>query len=183
MSNLTKEVKISRFSLLDGHYHGLHIAFVNPNTNVWYSDEMLYDWCNNEDEAVVILLNNFVEAYYSDYFTIISVEQLKLKVTEGFRRLRENDYIVGYMDICLIPQGPHFSCKMKQNDDDTTKSSGEGGISQSKVQQKLAFIEKENKIMTFFEDNKCSVCLSSYKDILDDNLHIVIPSCGHPLCC
>ena len=37
--------------------------------------------------------------------------------------------------------------------------------------------------MKFFEDNTCSVCLSSYKEILDDNLHIVIPTCGHPLCC
>ena len=37
--------------------------------------------------------------------------------------------------------------------------------------------------MKFFEENKCSVCLSSYKEVLDENLHIVVPSCGHPLCC
>ena len=37
--------------------------------------------------------------------------------------------------------------------------------------------------MKFFVENKCSVCLSSYKEITDDNLHIVIPTCGHPLCC
>ena len=37
--------------------------------------------------------------------------------------------------------------------------------------------------MTFFEDNKCSVCLSRYKEVLDENNHIVIPACGHPLCC
>ena len=34
-----------------------------------------------------------------------------------------------------------------------------------------------------FEDNECCVCLSNYKEILDEDLHIVIPSCGHPLCC
>ena len=37
--------------------------------------------------------------------------------------------------------------------------------------------------MKFFEDKKCSVCLSIYKEILDEDLRIVAPSCGHPLCC
>ena len=37
--------------------------------------------------------------------------------------------------------------------------------------------------MNFFEENQCSVCLSSYKEVLDENRHIVIPNCGHPLCC
>ena len=37
--------------------------------------------------------------------------------------------------------------------------------------------------MKFFEENKCSVCLSSYNEILEGKLQIVIPSCGHPLCC
>ena len=37
--------------------------------------------------------------------------------------------------------------------------------------------------MKFLEDNKCSVCLNNFKKIFDDNLHIVVPSCGHPLCC
>ena len=37
--------------------------------------------------------------------------------------------------------------------------------------------------MKFFENNKRSVCLSNYKEILDEDLHVVVPSCGHPLCC
>ena len=37
--------------------------------------------------------------------------------------------------------------------------------------------------MKSFELNQCSVCLSNYKEILDDNHHIVISSCGYPLCC
>ena len=72
----------------------------------------------------------------------------------------------------------------------SSKSSAENEISQSEVQQKLAIVENDMKFfvrfyeaMKFFEDNKCSVCLSNYKEILDDDLHIVIPYCGHPLCC
>ena len=47
-------------------------------------------------------------------------------------------------------QQPHFSCKMNKNGDDTTQSSGVYAISQSEVQQKLAIVEKENKVMNFF---------------------------------
>ena len=56
-------------------------------------------------------------------------------------------------------------------------------ISQSELKQKIATVAKDSKVMKFFEDNKCSVRLSSYKEVLDENLHIVVPSCGHPLCC
>ena len=27
------------------------------------------------------------------------------------------------------------------------------------------------------------MCLCNYKDIVDEDLHIVVPRCGHPLCC
>ena len=37
--------------------------------------------------------------------------------------------------------------------------------------------------MRFFNKNQWSVCLSSYKEILDEDLHNVVPYCGHPLCC
>ena len=40
-----------------------------------------------------------------------------------------------------------------------------------------------SKLICFYEENECSVCLNSYKHNLDDDLHIVILSYGHPLCC
>ena len=92
---------------------------------------MSYDCIGNEDEAVVELLDIFIRAYYSDYLTVISVEQLRLKITEGFRQLRENDLdgnSEDSMKIFLVPEEqrePHFSCKMNQNEDSATQSSGE----------------------------------------------------------
>ena len=41
----------------------------------------------------------------------------------------------------------------------------------------------ENDVMKFFEVHNCPVCLSNYKEILDEDLHIVVSTCGHPLCC
>ena len=76
------------------------------------------------------------------------------------------------MKILLVaeePLEPHFSCKKNK-----TKSSGENDILQSEVQQKLAIGEKDTKVMKLFADNKCSICLSSYKETFDNDLHIVV---------
>ena len=188
MSNLPK-FEISRSSL-NGHWNDLYIKLLNCDI-VWPEGlGFVNGGDDDEDDAVVDLLEGFFDSDdYSDYLTVENVEQSIVKITEGFRQLRENDLDGNSeesMEISLVPQEqpePHFSCKMNKNGYDTTQSSELNEISQSEVQQKLAIVEKENKVMTFFEDNKCSVCLSSYKEMLDDNLHIVVPSCGHPLCC
>ena len=78
---------------------------------------------------------------------------------------------------------PHFSCKSPSNEDSTNPAQEENRVSYSELKQKLEHLNKDSEIVKFFLVNKCCVCLSSYKEILDDNLHIVIPTCGHPLCC
>ena len=47
---------------------------------------------------------------------------------------------------------------------------------------KLSVVDKASSITKFFVENKCSVCLSNHKEILDENLYSVVPSCGYPLC-
>ena len=143
---------------------------------------------NNEDETIVELFDDFVEVYL-DYLTSHCVDELRLKVIEGFHEMQVNDMNGNSNDhikIHVVKEAQiesHLSCTKNQNEDDTSKSSGKSEISQFEVQQKLAIVDKANKVMTFFEDNKCSVCLSSYKEILNNDLHIVVPTCGHPLCC
>ena len=56
-------------------------------------------------------------------------------------------------------------------------------LAQSELKVKLANFDKNSRIMKLFVENKCAVCLSNYNEILKEDLHIVIPSCGHPLCC
>ena len=71
---------------------------------------------------------------------------------------------------------------MNFNKDSVPKSVGDNEISHSDMKQKLATVDKVSTVLKFFEGKKCSVCLSNYKEILDEDLHIVIPTCGHPLC-
>ena len=164
---------------------------------------------NNEDEVVFELVDDFVEEFYLNYLTNENLRQLRFNVIQGFNQLRLNNLGSNSNDNMTIhvvvenqpeeqpedqpeeqPENQpedqpesHLSCKKNPNEDDTSKSSAIDEIAQSEVQQKLAIVEKNTKVMKFFEDNKCSVCLSNYKQVLNDDLHIVIPSCGHPLCC
>ena len=78
---------------------------------------------------------------------------------------------------------PHFSCNKNDSEDSTTESLQENETPQSEIIQKLKNVNQDGEVWKFFEENKCSVCLSSYKEVLDNSLHIVVPSCGHPLCC
>ena len=55
-------------------------------------------------------------------------------------------------------------------------------VSQTELKQKLKFVDKGSDVLKVFVGNKCCVCLSNYKEILDEDLHIVVPFCGHPLC-
>ena len=77
----------------------------------------------------------------------------------------------------------HVSCTNNNNKHSTTDKRTETEVPQSELKQKLASVKKNSKILKFFDDNKCSICLSTYKEILDDNFHIVASTCGHVLCC
>ena len=120
------KVKISRISL-DGDSLCLQIDLFD-NDGVWCGQEYVQYWDDrDEDETVYELLDLLIRRYYSAYLTAIRVKQLILDVTEGFRQLREND-LDDNMEIFLVPEKqpePHFSCKMNQNEDSPTHSSGE----------------------------------------------------------
>ena len=78
---------------------------------------------------------------------------------------------------------PHYSCKMDQNVNHNAESTQENSVSQFELKEKLSVFDNKSEVFKFFKENKCPVCISNYKEILDEDLHIVIPSCGHPLCC
>ena len=179
MSNSVSKVEIKRTSE-NGVWRTVDIRFKKLNgryAGVWKSNYTNGD----EDFAVLNLLQAFL-AGYSIHFVDADLRKLRSDIREGFRRLRENDSRE-YMAIDVVPKKPiktHSSCTYE----DSTAHPLEGDeLSQSEVQQKLVNVDGDIRYMKFFEENKCSVCLSSYKELLNEDLHIVVPSCGHPLCC
>ena len=132
----------------------------------------------NEDEAISYLLDRQMSN---------SSELLRSKIVQGFQQMRIGVFYGNIQDTRVINVEeqiePHTSCKKNEIEDSTNQTLEANEISQSLVQQQLAIVNKDSEVMKFLDENKCSVCLSSYKEVLDNNFHIVIPSCGHPLCC
>ena len=120
-----------------------------------------------------------------DFCKKLNLMLIKDEILEALRKMIENDFGSARIQTIeiVVPYKQHYSCKMYHNAVSNGQATRETGISQSELKQKLSTLEKNSKVMKTFEGNKCSVCLSNYKEILDEDLHIVVPSCGHPLCC
>ena len=179
MSNLIEQLTIW-ISYSDGIWDNLQLTvypFIGITT-IFVSKNVQG---RNEDETVSDLVNRFAKEFNS--------ENLRRKVIQEFRRLRENDFSSAVWRKYIVYVAPenqlehHFSCKKTSNEDSTILAQEENRMSKSELKQQLENLNKDSEIMKFFVENKCFVCLSSYKEITDDNLHIVIPTCGHPLCC
>ena len=172
MSN--KVFKIERTSR-NCRWETLSITHYVADRTVW--DVCQYN-CGSKTEpaALYSLISELVE--------ISNCEDLKCKLYQGFCQLQQHDSDGNSQHSMEIFVGllEHFSCKIN-NKDFAAQLSNEKEVSQSQVKHKLANFKEDNAVMKFFEENKCSVCLTSYKDIFEDNFHLVVPSCGHPLCC
>ena len=136
--------------------------------------------------------NNFLqdnEVWLSFFERFEGLTHIKPQILEAISQMIENDIGDGSVqteEIVVLPKEklkPHSSCKMNQNVITNGLAKTEIGVCQSELKQKLSTLEKDSKVVKTFESIKCSVCLSNYKEILDEDLHIVVPSCGHPLCC
>ena len=140
---------------------------------------------NREEENAHLEDNEF----WLDFFGELFLTHVKPQILEAIRQMRENDTGDGReqtKEIVVPPKlklKPHSSCKMNQNVVSNGQAKTETEDCQSELKQKLSTLDKNTKVLKTFKDNKCSVCLSDYKEILDEDNHIVIPSCGHPLCC
>ena len=57
------------------------------------------------------------------------------------------------------------------------------GIPNCDMKYHFKRFDKTSHSMGYFNNNKCPVCMATYKEILENDRHIVIPKCGHPICC
>ena len=165
MTNRIENLIITRTSKL-GSWTSLMIeydldGFWHLNTSSSYSNQ-------NEGEGLSIVLDSFVN--------YTGLQQLKGNIVEVFNQLRQNNQDGVELKI-YVPT--HMSCGKDQKESSTVLAENE--ISHSGLKQKLASLDKNAEAIKFFVNNKCSVCLSDYKEIVDEDLHVVVPRCGHPL--
>ena len=171
-----KVFKIKRTSR-NGRWDKLSVTHYVDDRFVWTLTQYNYNGIYIEGVAVYSLINDVIESS--------NVADLKTKFYEGFCQLRENDSdgnSENSMENFVDSREPHSSCKSNKKDSTAQLSNGKQ-ISQCEIRNKLGNFKEDSKVTNFFEENKCSVCLGSYKEILDDKFHIVVPRCGHPLCC
>ena len=185
MSNPVNEVIIQMINRF-GRWSYLTIMYEESGSKV--QEDKRVEWNRSMDNAIASVVRRFFRHYSSTYLQNVNLDKLKCDIVQGFRQMVQNDLNCVFVQqtIYFVPEKqpkPHYSCKMYGNEDSTIQASGKNESSQSEVKQKLSVVKNNSEVMKFFEENKCSVCLSSYREILDDNVHIVVPSCGHPLCC
>ena len=180
MNYIVEKVEVSRFSR-DGVWHQINFTVYtdtfDPHPS-WVADNNFPQ--NNEDE-VISQLCDIIEVQFG-------LGRLRPEVVQAFNHMREFDLGGNFQQwykIPVLPEKPkaHQSCKLNDEQTGILEDCHVNELFQSQVKEKLANVNKDSKVVKFFEDKKCSVCLSSYKKILNDNLHIVVPTCGHPLCC
>ena len=79
----------------------------------------------------------------------------------------------------------HISCcnKIDTSGAVTRQNAKNNGIPNYDMKHHFKQFGAEKSVMDFFTENKCSDCRASYNEILEEDQHIVIPQCGHPICC
>ena len=116
-----------------------------------------------------------------------TLKPLTLPMQEGFKQLLNESLEIGNNKerSIKIPvfshEETHLSCRKSNKVNKTSKL--DKSISQRDLKNKLGKISLSRKVEKFFTDNSCSVCASTFRDILDDSLHIVVSSCKHVICC
>ena len=136
----------------------------------------------NEEQA----LSNLMDKMCSYLVGIEEIIQFREKIVRGFSYLRVRGMNGNRQRSLIIygkPKGPHFTCKQNKSKKHTVQAAEKDEHAQSELKVKLVNFDENSKIMKFFVENVCAVCLSNYNEILNEDLHIVIPSCGHPLYC
>ena len=128
----------------------------------------------SENEAVEILIRKFERTFQHNFSS---------KILQGFRFLREEGLNTWNVDVYNRSEEYHLSCEMNFNEKLNSQPFAENEVVQSEISEKLADLDENSETLKFFEDKTCSVCLNNYKEVLDEHLHIVVPTCGHPLCC
>ena len=112
------------------------------------------------------------------------INQANMLLADVGDRLRTYNQVISQIPTHSGKVQPHTCCKLGENPSVgmlTRKRKHDSGVRQ--VDLKCRFPHMKSKTIDFFNKHTCCVCLETYKDVIEGDNHIVVPPCGHPLCC
>ena len=173
-------IEITRKSL-NNQWNNLKYCVFDKNvTNRPIAEGFINYEPKNEYSAIDNLLQHLTICYPT-------LKPLTLPMLEGFKQLWQESLEIGNnrersITVPVFPhEETHLSCR---DSNKASKKSNRGkGISQRNLKNELGRINVSRKNEKFFRENSCSVCASTFREILDENLHIVVSSCKHVICC
>ena len=116
-----------------------------------------------------------------------ALRHLTFPLMQGYRQLILERLVIKNnwersITVSVFPfRETHLSCASSKKVKNQSNQDEEN--SQKEIKYKLAELGENSKITKFFTENSCLVCASTYHEILDDNLHVVVSSCKHVICC
>ena len=173
----------------------VHIS-TNRENNIWIQRMIFYEGfhaayeckVNNEDGNFITLrLINELKFIYPA-LTFLE-EQIITALENGRQRfLKENRAVYNVaveQNLCSDLFLKHMSCwtKIDTSRVVTRQHTYMNGIPSCDIKHHFKRFEGNRAVMNFFNANQCPVCKASYKEILKEDLHIIIQQCGHPVCC
>ena len=151
-----------------------------------------YD-CQLEHEDGHIVTSRIVNELKSIYPSLSFLSQEIIEASEIGRQefLMENKKVYNIAvehDASNNQLMNHFCCCSEITEIDrscvvTRQDARLNGIPNCDMKPHFKRFDKTSHSMEYFDRNKCPVCMKSYTKILEDDRHIVIPPCGHPICC
>ena len=174
----------------DGAWCVLEISLFFCHKVAWSIFDNSYHITKVESEAVKEVVTEFVKHFPT-------LECFTARIEEEFRLMQEYDIsdelcapvILSAEQVSLIT---HVSCKgevggRKKVDGEkpvTRRGTRDNGIPQNNIKYLLKSLDEGSKVLKFFKENECPVCISTYQDIIQNDLHIlVLDLCHHPICC
>ena len=78
----------------------------------------------------------------------------------------------------------HLSCWHRSASGAVTRQhTKKNGVPNCDLKHHFKRLDGSKAVMDFFNKNQCPVCMASYKEILQNDQHIIVQLCGHQVCC
>ena len=158
------------------------------NNHFVYHSQASTKWYKTETAAVKSLISRL-----ESLFTIIP--DLKEQIEETYKHLIKVDWNGGQDDMeevltftkAQADQMTHVSCGFHSEKNFklrvTRANTQDVGLPQFDLKHRIQNLDKESRAFKLFNKNTCSVCLESFKEVLDDERHLVVTNCCHVFCC